>query len=89
MVVEEESMTSIIALWLHVHTQGGDEIDDIFGCTTTGDDGSVVVADTFNVAGGGRNNVGDNSTLVMISYFNDIPSTCKTVNMILYSFKFS
>ena len=44
--------------------QGGDEIDDIFGCSTV--DGQIIeqsfaVADTLNVAGGDRQNVGDNS----------------------------
>ena len=44
--------------------QGGDEIDDIFGCSTV--DGqiqqrSVAFADTLNVAGGDRQNVGDSS----------------------------
>lgn len=39
---------------------GGDEIDDIFGCTTT-DGGPPIAADTFNIAGGDRSNVGDSS----------------------------
>jgi len=40
--------------------QGGDEIDDIFGCSTT--NGIFFdFADTYNVAGGDRQNVGDAS----------------------------
>ena len=45
-------------------TQGGDEIDDIFGCTTTNN--GTIVADTYNIAGGDRSNVGDNSGVVSI-----------------------
>ena len=49
-------------------TQGGDKIDDTFGCTTTGNasDIQVVVADTYNTAGGSRINVVDNSGEVII-----------------------
>ena len=49
-----------------VLTQGGDEIDDIFGCTTNNDGGELTVADTYNIAGGGRSNVGDNSGSVWL-----------------------
>ena len=49
-------------LWLMVVViQGGDEIDDIFGCTTSNNGGELTVADTYNVAGGERSNVGDSS----------------------------
>ena len=45
--------------------KGGDEIDDIFGCITN--NGShLMVADTYNVAGGERSNVGDNSGTVFL-----------------------
>jgi len=46
--------------------QGGDEIDDIFGCISTDDGSQLIVADTYNVAGGDRNNVGDNSGMVFL-----------------------
>ena len=46
--------------------QGGDEIDDIFGCTTTNNGSQLIVADTYNVAGGERSNVGDNSGTVLV-----------------------
>ena len=41
--------------------QGGDEIDDIFGCTTSNNGDELTVADTYNIAGGERSNVGDSS----------------------------
>ena len=51
--------------------QGGDEIDDIFGCTTVDTDvisRRFAIADTYNVAGGDRQNVGDNTVDVSL-YF--------------------
>ncbi|XP_065905954.1 ferric-chelate reductase 1-like [Dysidea avara] len=45
---------------------GGEKIDDVFGCITrrTGDGDDVIVAaiDTYNIRGGGRENVGDGIT---------------------------
>ena len=46
--------------------QGGDEIDDIFGCISIDNGSQLMVADTYNVAGGDRNNVGDNSGTVFL-----------------------
>ena len=53
-----------LCMWLGYLCQGGDEIDDVFGCTTTSN--GTIVADTYNVAGGDRSNVGDNSGMVSI-----------------------
>lgn len=58
--------------------QGGDEIDDIFGCSTSDSgalEGLVDFADTYNVAGGERQNVGDNAGEVYMSLcdFNNPP----------------
>ena len=48
-------------LWL----QGGDEIDDVFGCVTVNTNGIITVAaiDTYNIAGGERQNLGDGETV--------------------------
>ena len=59
-----------ISYYVLCSLQGGDEIDDIFGCSTVDGnsldlDERIVFADTYNVAGGGRQNVGDNSGEVM------------------------
>ena len=48
----------------HSTQQGGDAIDDVFGCTTNGSNSEVIVTDTYNIAGGGRDNVGDFSGMV-------------------------
>ena len=55
--------------------QGGDEIDDIFGCTTT-DGGPPIAADTFNIAGGDRSNVGDSSVGLVIILLECITGLC-------------
>ena len=50
--------------------QGGDEIDDIFGCSTVDNafpGNNIDIADTYNVAGGDRQNVGDDSGEVIES----------------------
>ena len=55
--------------------QGGDEIDDIFGCSTVDSgaiEGRVVFADTYNVAGGDRQNVGDNAREVYLLFSVEI-----------------
>ena len=45
--------------------KGGDEIDDIFGCITTDNGSQLMVADTYNIAGGSRSNIEDNSEIVI------------------------
>ena len=52
-------------LMMYIRMQGGDKIDDIFGCITNNSDSQLIVADTYNVAGGSRNNIGDNSETVI------------------------
>ena len=59
-----------ISYYVLCSLQGGDEIDDIFGCSTVDGnsldlDQRIDFADTYNVAGGGRQNVGDSSGEVM------------------------
>ena len=55
--------------------QGGDEIDDVFGCVAKTRNNMVTVTaiDTFNAAGGGRQNLGDGETVIL--------SVCNCVSM--------
>jgi len=47
--------------------QGGDEIDDVFGCVAMTRNNMVTVTaiDTYNAAGGGRQNHADGETVIL------------------------
>ena len=51
--------------------QGGDEIDDVFGCVIIDTNGTITVEaiDTYNIAGGGRRNIGDGDSVMLHVYY--------------------